>query len=306
MTELRHDPVMAAEVLEFLALPKGGTAVDGTLGLAGHALLMAEAVGPDGRLFAFDWDSAMLTEARKRLDSVALREKCLTNADFRAIPSVLDDRGVVADGILLDLGLSSVHLDDPSRGISFREEGPLDMRMDRSKGEPAAALLNRAAPDEIERILWEEGDERWARAIAKAIVARRRENPLRTTADLVECVLAAVPPGARDKRIHPATRTFQAVRIAVTGELDELEEAITEIGRRLAPGGTLVVLTYHSGEDRPTKKAVKTLVGEGFADLAKKPQEPTPAEVARNPRSRSAKLRAVRRPSTLATDPIAA
>ena len=169
------------------------------------------------------------------------------------------------------------------------------MRMDRSSGEPASALLNRLSPDEIEAILWNFGDERWARAIAKAIVARRKERPLRTTADLVDVVQAAVPAGARDKRIHPATRTFQAVRIAVNRELDELDEAVTDAAMTLALGGTLAVLSYHSGEDRQVKRAFRALAGEEFEEPLRKPQEPTAEEIARNPRSRSAKLRLLRR-----------
>lgn len=292
---LFHESVMLDEVMTHLDLPKGGTAVDGTLGLAGHGRRMAEAVGSEGIFFGFDWDEAMLSEASIRLEDVAVATKTLVRADFRAIPAVLDRAGARADGVLLDLGLSSVHLEDPSRGITFREEGPLDMRMDRSSGEPASALLNRLSPDAIETILFDLGDERWARAIAKAIVARRRDNPLRTTSDLVAAVLAAVPPGARDRRIHPATRTFQAVRIAVNRELEDLEETLVEIAQRLADTGTLVVLTYHSGEDRPTKRAMRRLSDSGFLDLTRRPLEPGAAEVARNPRSRSAKLRAVRR-----------
>jgi 16S rRNA (cytosine1402-N4)-methyltransferase len=170
------------------------------------------------------------------------------------------------------------------------------MRMDRSKGEPASALLNRLSPREIEDILFELGDERWAKAIAKKIVERRRENPLRTTTDLVEAVLAAVPAGARDKRIHPATRTFQAVRIAVNRELEGLDEALRDAAERLAPGGTLAVLSYHSGEDRIVKNTFRDLAGEDFEDVYRKPRQPGAEEIARNPRSRSAKLRAIRRP----------
>jgi 16S rRNA (cytosine1402-N4)-methyltransferase len=202
-----------------------------------------------------------------------------------------------ADGILMDLGLNSAQIADPSRGIAFREDGPLDMRMDRSAGEPASALLNRLSPDEIETILWNFGDERWARAIAKAIVARRKQAPLRTTADLVDVINAAVPAGARDKRIHPATRTFQAVRIAVNRELEDLDEAVTDAAMCLAPGGTLAVLSYHSGEDRQVKHAFRALAGEEFEEVLRKPQEPTTEEVLRNPRSRSAKLRLLRRSS---------
>jgi 16S rRNA (cytosine1402-N4)-methyltransferase len=201
-----------------------------------------------------------------------------------------------ADGILLDLGLNSAQIDDPERGIAFKFEGMLDMRMDKSSGEPAASLLNRMSLDQLERVLWENGDERWARAIARKIVERRKVAPLKTTQDLVDCVLAAIPVKARDKRIHPATRTFMAIRLEVSGELEGLKEAIEEIANCLADGGVLVVLSYHSGEDRAVKQAMRELRSGGYEEMFRKPAVPTQEEISRNPRSRSAKLRAVRRP----------
>ncbi|CAN5573211.1 16S rRNA (cytosine(1402)-N(4))-methyltransferase RsmH [soil metagenome] len=292
-TELRHDPVMAEEVLKDLALQPGETVVDGTLGLAGHALRMAQAVRPGGTLLAFDWDAAMLAEARERLAGIEGVEVQLFHSDFRA----LAEMEIEADGVLLDLGLNSAQLDDPTRGISFKNEAaPLDLRMDRSSGEPAAALLNRWSLDQITDVLHIHGDERWARAIARKILERRRENPLRTVGDLVECVLAAIPAGARDKRLHPATRTFQAIRIAVTGELDDLEETLVAIARKLAAGGRMVVLSYHSGEDRATKRAFRRLADDGFENRHPKPLTPSDDEVRRNPRARSAKMRTLARP----------
>ena len=176
------------------------------------------------------------------------------------------------------------------------KEGPLDMRMDRTTGESAASALNRMTPAQIERILSEFGDERWARAIAKKVVAKRSEAPLKTTSDLVECVLAAIPAGARDKRIHPATRTFQALRIYVNRELDDLEGAISAIAGALAAGGSLVVLSYHSGEDRAVKNAFRSLAGDDqFLEIYRKPVLPSEAEVRQNVRSRSAKMRVLRR-----------
>ena len=165
--------------------------------------------------------------------------------------------------------------------------------MDRTRGEPAAALLNRLSPQALEDGLLEFGDERWARAIAKKIVERRKDQPLRMTDDLVECVLAAIPAKARDKRIHPATRTFQAVRIMANSELDGLAEALEDAAKALQPGGSLVVLSYHSGEDRIVKNVFSKLVEEGFHQVDKKPLGPTESEVRRNARSRSAKLRAI-------------
>ncbi len=297
----RHDPVMLAECLEILAPGPGDVVVDATLGLGGHAAELAARIGPGGTLVGFDWDASMLAIARERLGAPEGVDLRFVNADYRALPETLAGMGLRADAILMDLGLNSAQIDDPSRGISFREPGPLDMRMDRSSGEPAAALLNRLAPGEIERGLKEYGDENWARAIAKTIVERRKVAPLRTTADLVDAVLATIPPGARDKRIHPATRTFQALRIMVNGELDGLEEAIAGAARALAPGGRLVVLSYHSGEDRAAKRAFKGLRGEGFALREPSPQGPTEAEVRRNPRARSAKLRAVTAPAPVSS-----
>ena len=287
-----HDPVMIDEVLAHLALSAGDVVVDGTLGLAGHSLRFADAITPGGTLVGFDWDASMLAIAQERLDAVTGITLHLVRDDYRAMPAIMAELGLAADAILLDLGLNSAQIDDPTRGIAFSQEGPLDMRMDRSSGEPASALLNRLAPGEIERGLGDYGDEKWARAIAKAIVDRRKLSPLRTTTDLVEAVLAAVPVKARDKRIHPATRTFQALRIMVNGELDDLEGAITGAAECLAPGGRLVVLSYHSGEDRAAKRAFKALKG-GFRELVNGVQIPTETETRRNPRARSAKLRAL-------------
>lgn len=291
-----HEPVMLAEVLDFLDSRTGDTVVDGTIGLAGHASVLAERVGPKGTIVGFDWDAAMLERAREQMSGTPLRALHLVRDDYRSIPARLADLGVAsADGILLDLGLNSAQIDDPGRGLSFLQDGPLDMRMNRDDREPAAALLNRLTAAQIEDALREYGDERWARAIAKQIVERRRATPLRTTNDLVECVLAAIPPRAREKRIHPATRTFQAIRILTNRELEDLEDAIVAIAETLAPGGKLVVLAYHSGEDREVKHAFRTLSERGFRVLTPKPVGPTPEEIFTNPRSRSAKLRAIRR-----------
>lgn len=294
MAEASHDPVMLREILELLPLKEGATAVDGTLGLAGHAKEMIARIGSTGRFLGLDWDESMLSIARERIGFVGARIE-LVHSDYRGLAEEMGKLGWEADGILLDLGLNSAQIEDSERGIAFKEAGPLDMRMDRSKGEPASSMLNRMSLDQLEKILWEFGDEKWARAIARKIVERRKESPLRTTEDLVDCVLAAIPVRARDKRIHPATRTFQAVRITVNNELEGLEETIAEIGRCLKPGGVLAVLSYHSGEDRAAKHAMRELAAEGFEELYKKPAQPSAEEIARNPRSRSAKLRAVRR-----------
>jgi 16S rRNA (cytosine1402-N4)-methyltransferase len=297
----RHEPVMAAEILEDFRLEPGDTVFDGTLGLGGHSLRLLEKIAPGGTLVGTDWDEAMLAEARSRLAAraqelrgaeVGLR---LIHSDFRALPDYAKREGLQAKGILLDLGLNSAQIEDAARGFAFQSEGPLDMRMDRSAGEPASAVLQRMTPAQIEAMLRDLGDERWARAIARQIVERRKQKPLRTTQDLVDCVLAAIPPGAREKRIHPATRTFQAVRIFVNAELEGLAEALSELAECLQAGGTLCVLSYHSGEDRIVKRAFRGLADQGFEELRRKPLGPTEAEIRRNPRARSAKLRSLRR-----------
>lgn len=301
MEPARHEPVMVEEVLRTLAPRPGAVIVDGTLGLAGHALRLLERIGKDGMLVGMDWDQEMLKMAKERLEGHE-GQVSLHHGDYRSLPQVV--AGALAqagrpqgvDGILLDLGLNNAQIEDPTRGIAFKTEGPLDMRMDRSKGEPASAALNRMSPAEIEDVLFDLGDERWARRIAQVIVDRRKKQPLRTTQDLVDCVLAAIPAAKRDKRIHPATRTFQAVRIYVNEELEGLEDALFAAGMELAKHGVMVVLSYHSGEDRAAKHAIRKLVEtDDFQDLYKKPLAPTPEEVARNPKSRSAKLRAVQR-----------
>lgn len=291
----RHEPVMVEEILRVLPLQSGSTVADGTLGLAGHSLRFVQRISPGGTLVGLDWDASMLAQARDRLSGVANVKLLLLHDDFRNLGDRLSELHLKADGILLDLGLNTAQLDDPERGLSFLADGPLDMRMDRTRGEPASALLNRMSPAQIEQMLFDYGDERWARAIAKKIVERRKDRPLRRTSDLVDCVLETIPPGARDKRIHPATRTFQAVRIVVNGELEGLYEAMVSAARSLKSGGVLAVLSYHSGEDRIVKRAMKDLSREGYEEMNKKPLQPTEEEVRRNPRSRSAKLRALRR-----------
>ncbi len=293
-----HKPVMVEEVFKFANLTPGDIYVDGTLGLGGHALEAWKRIGPNGRIIGFDWDEQMLAWARENLDRVAGIHYSSYHADFREMSGMLDGLNVLANAVLLDLGLNSAQVDDASRGFSFQEDGPLDMRMDRTRGEPVAALVNRLSPFELESVLFEYGDERWARAIAKEIVAQRKVKPLRRTSDIVDAVLKAVPPRKREKRIHPATRTFQALRIVVNGELNGLREALLEIPLRLASGGVLCVLSYHSGEDRIVKGAFRELSSEGFEELTPKPLTPTEAEISINRRSRSARLRVLKRRNT--------
>ena len=295
----RHEPVMVREILDDLRLEPGDIVFDGTLGLGGHSVAMLERIQPGGTLVGTDWDEKMLAAATTRLQMVPVRaEVRLVNADFRDLPELSRSWGIRPDAVLLDLGLNSAQVDDPDRGFSFKETGPLDMRMDRNEGEPASAVLNRMTPAQIETMLKDLGDERWARAIAKQIVERRKSKPLKTTLDLVDCVLAAIPPGAREKRIHPATRTFQAVRIYVNGELEGLEDAVRELSELLNPGGTIAILSYHSGEDRIVKHVFRELSKFDFKELHKKPLEASESEVRANPRARSAKFRSLRRNET--------
>ncbi len=288
-----HEPVMVHEVLRALNLQAGDCVVDGTLGLGGHSLHFIDAIRPGGTLVGLDWDESMLAVARERIGSPKGVTVHFIHSDFREMKMALQEYSIRPNGILLDLGLNSAQIEDPTRGITFRQNGPLDMRMDRSRGEPASAMLNRISPQAIEDGLLEYGDERWARAIAKKIVERRKESPLRTTDDLVECVLAAIPAKARDKRIHPATRTFQAVRVMTNSELDGLDQALRDAANALQDGGCLAVLSYHSGEDRIVKSVFAELAEEGFELGGKKPLVPTEAEIRRNSRSRSAKLRSI-------------
>lgn len=299
-----HVPVMLNEVLEVLPLVPGATVVDGTLGLAGHAAEMAKRISPGGRLVGLDWDKDMLERAKAKLAEIKDVDVRTAHSDYRAIPEILariagePERNPVADAVFLDLGLSNVHIEDPSYGISFLREGPLDMRMDRSKGEPASAWINRASSREIEDVLFSLGNERWARRVAQVVVERRKVRPIQTTTDLVECVLAAIPAAKRDRRIHPATRSFQAVRIHSNKELDDLEEAMKKIAEVLKKGGVMCVLSYHSGEDRAVKHAFRDLSKAGnFQEVFKKPLGPSQAEINLNPKARSAKMRAIRRVS---------
>lgn len=290
-----HDPVMVEEILGALALQSGDVVVDGTLGLAGHSMHFIDAIRPGGILVGLDWDESMLAIAQHRVGKPEGVTVHLVHSDFRDMKEVLVEYGIRPNGILLDLGLNSAQIEDPARGITFKEDGPLDMRMDRSKGEPASALLNRMSPQAIQDALEDFGDEKWAHRIAQKILLRRKEQPLRTTNDLIECVLAAIPINAREKRIHPATRTFQAVRILTNAEFDGLREAILEAASMLAENGNLAILSYHSGEDRIVKRAYQELAQEGFVLTDKKPRIPSEAEIGRNARSRSAKLRVIRK-----------
>jgi 16S rRNA (cytosine1402-N4)-methyltransferase len=302
---------MLNECMDLLGPKPGDVFVDCTLGLGGHAEAAAKLIGPTGLLIGFDWDRKMLELAEQRLEGIDAPRKFI-NRDFRSLKTSLEEIEIpLVDCILIDLGLSSVHLDLPERGMSFRFDAPLDMRMDQAKPETAADLLNRLPQAGIERILRVYGEERFARSISRRIVEMRQIGKMLTTWDLVEAVRTAIPAAARNGRINPATRSFQAIRIAVNSEIEGLDEAIQDAVSALKIGGRIAVLSYHSGEDREVKHAFQRLDGRcicphdlpecrcGAAKtikiLSKKPFEPTKEEVMANPRARSAKLRAVER-----------
>jgi 16S rRNA (cytosine1402-N4)-methyltransferase len=292
-----HISVMPKEALELLRLPQGGVAVDGTLGLAGHAFLMAQALGPGGHLIGIDRDSASLGQAEKKLISLSLKIDLL-QGNFSSLDAILAGLKVsVVDGILLDLGISSFQLDDEARGFAFRFDGPLDMRMDaKGQGVTAADLVNTLKEAQLEKIISEFGEERFARRIAAAIVMQRSRARITTTKTLADIVLRALPKGYTRGRIHPATRTFQALRIAVNEELEALSRGLDVCFRMLKKGGRLCVISFHSLEDRLVKNKFKSWGLEQEAViLTKRPLVASDEECAANPRSRSAKMRAVER-----------
>jgi len=291
-----HIPVMSKEVLELLRFPQGGVAVDGTLGMAGHSYLMAQVVGKHGHLIGIDRDSASLEQAKIKLASIELKIDLLQGS-FSTLDQILAGLKVSAvDGILLDLGISSFQLDDEARGFAFRFDGPLDMRMDASQGASAADLVNTLKEDQLEKIIWEFGEERFARRIAAMIVMQRSKAKIATTKVLADLILRALPKGYTRGRIHPATRTFQALRIAVNEELDVLAKGLDVCFGSLKAAGRLCVISFHSLEDRIVKNKFKSwaLQQEGLI-LTKRPLVASDEECADNPRSRSAKLRCIER-----------
>jgi 16S rRNA (cytosine1402-N4)-methyltransferase len=307
-----HQPVLAEEVMKMLAPRPGSLHVDCTVGGGGHTERILEAASPDGRVLGLDADPAAIARVGERLarfgDRLVLRQ-----ANFRSLGEVAPDAGFGAvDGILLDLGLSSFQLADTGRGFGFRAGGPLDMRFDPTRGEPASALVARLDEAALVDLFRRYGEEPHARRIARAIVDGRRAEPIATAEQLAALVERAVPrrPGPRG-RIHPATRVFQALRIAVNGELDALEEVLAASLALLRPGGRLVVLSYHSLEDRIVKRFVAAerrgctcppvvpvcVCGRAsrLRTVGPQPAVPNEAEVAANPRSRSARLRTAER-----------
>ena len=291
-----HQPVMTASVLHYLNPRSGSIIVDGTVGTGGHSLAVLPRLLPSGRLVAIDRDREALAMARQRLAEFSPQVE-FVHGNFRHLPRMLQRLGLShVDGVLLDLGMSSLQVEHPERGFSFSREGPLDMRMDREEEATAGALINELSTDEIAMMLETLGEERFAKRIARQIVEQRRAHRITTTSQLARLVADASPPGARHGRLHPATRTFQALRMAVNDELGALQEALGELGTLLRPGGRVVILTFHSLEDRLVKQRFIQGMREGvWTMLTKKPVRPTAEEVSQNPRARSAKLRAIER-----------
>jgi 16S rRNA (cytosine1402-N4)-methyltransferase len=291
---MQHEPVMVSEVLDMLLPSRGGVFVDCTVGLGGHSRALLERGA--SHVLALDRDSSALQIAREALAPFGDRVT-LVHADYRDLPRVLDSQGLTAiDGALADLGVSSMQLDTDGRGFSFRRDEPLDMRMDQTQGPSAADLLRDVDERELADLIFQYGEERYSRRIAREIVTARGEAPVVTTGQLAAIVRRAIPRHGY-QRINPATRTFQALRIWVNRELEGLDAFLAQAAERLREGARLAVITFHSLEDRIVKHAFRALERSATAIriLTKRPLVPTDEEVARNPRARSAKLRAIER-----------
>ena len=292
---MTHIPVMTAEVLQYLRPEQGGLFVDCTVGLGGHSRALLEAGA--SRIIGLDRDLDALARARDTLAPWGDRVE-LVHADYRAIDEVLERRQIArVDGALADLGVSSMQFDAPGRGFSFMRDEPLDMRMDRSTGETVADLVAQSSERDLADAIFQYGEERFSRRIARALVEARRETPVDTTGRLAAIVRRAIPHRGGHVRIDPATKTFQALRIWVNRELDGLDRFVETAARRLRAGARLVVIAFHSLEDRIVKHTLRALQQRDGAVqvLTKKPLVPTSDETDRNPRARSAKLRAAER-----------
>jgi len=291
--QVGHVSVLLKEAIDFLAIRRGGSYIDATLGLGGHSLEIAKRLGPQGRLIGFDKDTQALELARKRLAQVDVGEQpriTLLHSSYADIARHVPPAS--ADGLLADLGVSSLQFGDPARGFSFQAEGPLDMRMDPQGERTADQVVNHMREEDLANVIYEFGEERRSRRIARAIV---RARPIRNTAHLAQVISAALR-SMKSERIHPATRTFQAVRIFVNRELDDLSALLEAAPGVLKPGGRLVIISFHSLEDRIVKDALRDGAKAGvYRILTKKPVLAGEEEIGRNPRSRSAKLRAAER-----------
>jgi 16S rRNA (cytosine1402-N4)-methyltransferase len=299
--EVCHIPVLLEPVLRILDPRPGQVVVDCTVGLGGHSAPLLERVSPGGRLIGIDFDPTNLALARAKLEAVGGRFDLFHN-NFAALPNVLAGAGVErVDAILADVGVASTQIDDPARGFSYRQPGPLDMRMDPTRGRPASELVNRFSERELAEALLELGDETDAPRIARLIVERRQASPIATTEDLTAIVCEArdfTLKRAAGAKLHPAARTFQALRILVNRELANLERLLAVLPDCLKPGGIAAVISFHSGEDRRVKDAFRSgLRGGLYAEVSREPVVADEAEQRLNARSRSAKLRWARTPA---------
>ncbi len=292
--QVGHVSVLLKEAIDFLAIRRGGSYIDATLGLGGHSLEIAKRLGPQGHLIGFDKDTQALELARQRLAQIDVGEQpriTLLHSSFADIARHVPPGS--ADGLLADLGVSSLQFGDPARGFMFQAEGPLDMRMDPQGERTADQVVNHMREEDLANVIYEFGEERRSRRIARAIV---RARPIRNTAHLSQVISAALRSMKHGERIHPATRTFQAIRIFVNRELDDLKALMEAAPVVLKPGGRLVVISFHSLEDRIVKDALRDGAKAGlYSVLTKKPLAAGAEEIDRNPRSRSAKLRAAER-----------
>jgi 16S rRNA (cytosine1402-N4)-methyltransferase len=292
--------VLLEAMLEALQLRPGQVVVDCTVGLGGHAAAILQQIGPSGRLIGIDFDPANLAIAQEKLPKIGGGWE-LHHGNFAALPTVLAEAGVEkADAVLADLGVASPQIDDPARGFSYRQPGPLDMRMDPTRGRPAAALINQIPQEELESALLEFGDETDAPQIARLIVERRKIHPIATTEELTAIVCQArdfTLRRAAGAKLHPAARTFQALRILVNREMANLERLLSVVPTCLRPGGTVALISFHSGEDRRVKIAFRDGRRDGtYARISPEAIVADEAEIRLNPRSRSAKLRWARIP----------
>ena len=309
--EFQHKPVMLNEVIDSLKIRHEGTYVDGTLGGAGHSSQIARRLSGEGRLFGFDQDAAAIEAAAKRLEPYKDRVSII-RSNYSEMRERLSELGVrSADGILLDLGVSSYQLDDAQRGFSYRADAPLDMRMDQRQKLSAREVVNGYSIGELTRVIREYGEERFARNIAKHITAEREKKPIETTGELISIIKAAIPAKAREGGGHPAKRTFQAIRIEVNRELDVLSDSLDGMIDLLADGGRICVITFHSLEDRIVKEVFRRnenpctcppefpvcVCGKKSKGhvITRKPIIPSVEETEENPRSKSAKLRVFER-----------
>ncbi|MBW2039307.1 MAG: 16S rRNA (cytosine(1402)-N(4))-methyltransferase RsmH [Deltaproteobacteria bacterium] len=311
MREYLHTPVLTKEVIKYLKCSGGGTFVDATVGEGGHALDILRA-SQQSRVIGIDWDEEILEKARKRLVEYSERVT-LIHDDFVHLPHILRGMGIkTVDGLLFDLGVSTFHFKEERRGFSFQKDGLLDMRMDKRRKLTAYNIVNHFSLEEIEEILKRYGEERWAKRIAKAIGEKRRQSSIQTTTELAEIASQAIPKQYRPRRVHPATKTFLALRIAVNEELKKIEEVLKEAPLLLKRGGRICVISFHSLEDRIVKEGLKRMESTCICPptfpqcvcggrekvlqiITKKPLTPPPEEMGSNPQARSAKLRVAER-----------